>query len=383
MNSKKFLNTVTLSALSLAVVISMPSCIARKDKSADKNAEASVPEIDVAVPTVDTVTVHNSFPCFLSANMEVELVARVDGYLISSPYHAGDFVRKGTVLFNIESGKYADAVSQAQAALETATATYDFASRNYEAMKKALESDAVSQMEVIQAKSNMETAKASIANARANLSSARTTLGYCTVRAPFDGHVSNSPFTPGAYLAGGASPVTLGKIYDDAVVTVNFSIGESQLLKLVNNGSRALDVDMKHIPVTFGDSLSQTYTADLSYLAPAVNVSTGQMQVQAHIQNPRGELRSGMVGTIHLPDEIVPDAILIDDAAISKDQLGNFVYVVNKDNKVVYTPVTVGNLITPTQRMVLKGLSPGDRYVTKAILKVRDGMTVKPVMNSK
>ena len=364
-----------------ALIFACVSCSESDKKSENKTAEV-VQTIDVAVPVTDTVTIHKSYPCYLSANMEVDLVARVDGYLLSAPYNAGDFVKKGTVLFNIESARYVDAVNQAAAALETAKATYDYASRNYEAMKKALESDAVSQMEVIQAKSNMETAKASIANAQASLSSAKTMLSYCTVRAPFDGHVSNSPFNPGAYLAGSGSPVTLGKIYEDDIVTVQFAIDDSELKKIVSNGNRELKEDLKHIPVNFGDTLPHSYTADLSYLAPAVNKSTGQINVQAHIKNTWGELRSGMVGTIEIPDRIVPDAILIQDAAIAKDQLGNYVYVVDKDNKVVYTPIKTGELVTPTMRLVTSGLKAGDRYVTKALLKVRDGMTVKPVLTS-
>ena len=71
---------------------------------------------------------------------------------------------------------------------------------------------------------------------------------------------------------------------------------------------------------------------------------------------------------------------MIRDASISTDQLGKYVYLVNDSDKVVYTPVTVGALVCDTMRIVEKGISPTDRYVTKAMLKVRDGMTVKPTI---
>lgn len=353
------------------------SCSGKDDNKSGQ--EQAPPAIDVALPVVDSVTVYNSYPGYLTANAEVELVARVNGYLISHPYKAGDFVRKGTVLFNIEATQYLEAVKQAEAQLANASATYDYASKNYAAMQKALQSDAVSQMEVLQSKSSMETAAAQVSNAKAALTNAQTTLSYCTVRAPFDGHVATTPFSDGAYLAGGASPVALGKIYDDAIVTANFTIDDAELIDLLNSGvyTRA-GMDLKHMPVVFNDSLPHSYTADLSYMAPALDVSTGQMVVQAHIDNKYGELRPGMVISVKLPSKVVPDAILIQDAAIAKDQLGNYVYVVNDSDKVVYTPITTGDLVTPTMRMVTKGLKPGDRYVTKALLKVRDGMTVKP-----
>lgn len=233
-------------------------------------------------------------------------------------------------------------------------------------------------MEVLESKSAMEKAAAAISDAQAVLSTAQTTLSYCTVRAPFDGHVSDAIYDPGTYLAGAASPVTLCTIYDDAVLSVNFNIGDSELKQLTNNLSKQLDIDMTRIPVEFGDTMPHQYTADLTYLAPALDVSTGQMLVKARIENLYGDLRAGMVANVKLPTKIVPDGILIEDAAISKDQLGQYVYVVNDSNKVVYTPVKTGELITPTLRLVTDGLKAGDRYVTKAMLKVRDGMTVKP-----
>jgi multidrug efflux pump subunit AcrA (membrane-fusion protein) len=85
--------------------------------------------------------------------------------------------------------------------------------------------------------------------------------------------------------------------------------------------------------------------------------------------------------TIGLPYSIAPKAILINDASIGTDQLGKYVYVVNGSNKVVYTPVKVGGIVNDTMRVVTDGLTPDSRYVTKALLKVRDGMSVKPVMN--
>lgn len=374
-------NTFKHSFITVAMVTAM--CLAASSCSSDKdkkeNDTAATPVIDVALPIIDSVTVYKSYPGYLSANAEVELVARVNGYLVSHPYEGGSFVKKGTVLFNIESNQYVDAVNQAKAQLANAQAAYDYATKNYAAMQKAYQSDAVSQMELLQSKSSMETAAASIRNAQAALASAQTTLGYCTVRAPFDGHISSSPYSDGAYLAGGASPVVLGKIYDDAILTANFNIDDNELLRLLNSGTYTKgNLDLKNMPIDFGDSLPHKYTADLSYMAPTLDVSTGQMVVQAHIKNTYGELRPGMVATVKLPTEIIPDGILVQDAAISKDQLGNYMYVVNDSNKVVYTPVTVGELITPALRVVTKGIGSKDRYVTKALLKVRDGMNVRP-----
>jgi RND family efflux transporter MFP subunit len=341
--------------------------------------EAAPQNIDIAEVQIDSVTLHREYPGYLTADDEVDLVARVNGYLISKHYKSGDYVHGGDVLFTIESGQYADAVNQAKSKLDDARATYQYAENNYKAMTKALQSDAVSQMEMLQAKSDMETAQASIHNAQAALRSAETTYGYCTVRAPYDGHVSSANYSVGSYLAGGTSPVKLATIYRDSVMVAHFSIDDAELAQIIRNQQQpGLIADMAHIPITFDVSLPHKYTGNLDYLAPAFNKSTGTIDLRARIKNPDNELRSGMYCKISLPSAILPHAILVKDASIGTDQLGKYIYTVSDSNTVIYTPIEVGDVIADTLRVVTKGLSPGDKYVTKALLKVRDGMKINP-----
>lgn len=341
-------------------------------------AREPVATVDVAFPVVDSVVVHKSYPGLLTADKEVELVARVDGYLVSHPYEGGQLVKKGTVLFNIEDKNYRDQVVQAQAALQTAESTLKYSTTRYHAMKEAQSSGAVSDMEVAQAENSMTEAVASVANARAALQTAQTQLSYCVVRAPFDGHVSSSAYSDGTYLAGSGSPVTLATIYDDKIMTMNFSVEDAGFLSHIQNAIKDGTLDFNAVPVSFSEETPHSYTASLSYTAPDVDASTGTLKMQAHVQNPYGELRSGMYATIDLPSQSYKEAIMVKDAAISSNQLGKYVYVVNDSNKVVYTPVTVGEQVCDSMRIVTKGLLPGQKYVTRALLKVRDGMEVKP-----
>jgi RND family efflux transporter MFP subunit len=350
-------------------------------KSAESDTASALMAVDVATPIVDSIVLYKSYPGTLTANEEVNLVARVNGYLVAKPYKPGDFVKKGTTLYLIEDAAYRNAVAQAQAQLETARATNIYAQNQYEAMKKALASDAVSQMDVIQAKSNLDESIASIENAEAALLTAQTNLGYCTVKAPVDGRVSSCPYGVGDYLSGSASPVTLGRIFNDDLMVATFNIDDDQYIDFVNSDKGKDKIDYSHMPVTFSEQLPHSYTADLYYMSPSIDSSTGTMTVKAHISNPFQELKSGMYLTIGLPYSIAPKAILINDASIGTDQLGKYVYVVNDSNKVVYTPVKVGGIVNDTLRVVTDGLTPDSRYVTKALLKVRDGMSVKPVMN--
>lgn len=370
---KHIVNTFLPAIILLAFMLS--GCDRDKSKRSDTSSAESV---DVAMPQVDSVVLHKQYPAYVSAEAESDIVARVNGYIRQKFFKDGDWLPAGAPLFAIESTAYADQVSKAEAALKTAEASYDYASKQYEAMKKALESDAVSKMEVIQAESNMEQAKASIATARASLQTARMMLGYCTVRTPFAGHVASPNIDVGDYVSGEASPVVITRIYDDSIIKVNFSIDDDEYLSLTSTAA-GRKVDLDKVPVTFGDSTLTKYVGKLEYRAPDVNKSTGTVSLRVAIPNPKGELKSGMYATVWLPTGVNPKAVLVRDASIGTDQLGKYLYVVNDSDKVVYTPVEVGELYQDSLRIISSGLKPTDRYVSRALLKVRDGMTVRPV----
>ena len=246
-------------------------------------------------------------------------------------------------------------------------------------MKKALESDAVSQMEVAEAKNSLEESQAAIKQAEAALRTARTNLGYCTVKAPITGHISSRTVDPGAYIGGEVSPVTLATIYDDATMLATFYIEDDSFLRMHSTTANREGIDYTRIPLEFSEQLPHSYTGDLYYLSPAVNASTGTIELKAEVSNPYNELRDGMYVSVKLPWKTDPKAVLVKDASLSTDQLGKYLYTVNDSDKVVYTPVTVGDLYHDTLRVVTKGISAGNRYVTKAMLKGRNGMTVNPV----
>ena len=123
--------------------------------------------------------------------------------------------------------------------------------------------------------------------------------------------------------------------------------------------------------------------AKIDFLAPSVNLSTGTLQVRAELDNSNGMLKPGSYISITMPYQEVRNAILVHDASIGTDQLGKYLYVVNDSSRVEYRRIDTGALINDTMRLVTAGLKPDERYVTKALLKVRNGMTVTPIMDNK
>lgn len=373
MKTHSFFATITAGCASLLL---LAACNSDKEKTPDDHAP--VP-IDVARAVTDSVTVFKNIPGKLMALDMVDIVARVDGYLRSIDYQSGQVVKKGQLLFTIEDTQYRDAVNQASASLASARSSYQYAQAHYAALQKALQSDAVSQMEVRQALSAVEQARASISAAEAALQTARTNLSYCRVYAPFTGRITASTPSVGAYLAGAAAPVTLATIYKDSEMQAYFTIEDQSFLRGFTDEAKRSALRYDSIPIIFTEQLPHKYYGDLRYLAPDVDTSTGTMQLRADIANPYGELREGMYVSVDFPLSVDPKAVLVKDASISTDQLGKYLYTVNDSNKVVCTHIEVGSLVHDTMRVVTSGLKAGDTYVTKALLKVRPGMVVKPV----
>ena len=334
----------------------------------DKKQTEQIPEVTVATPTVDSVVLHKTYPGYIRAANSADVVALVDGRILSVNYKEGTYVPKGTVLFTIESTKYRDAVNQAASSLATAKAQYEYSSKQYAAMKKAIEADAVSEMELLQAKSQMDEAQASIRSSEAALQTARTNLSHCTVTAPVSGHITAPALTAGNYVSGSMSPVKLASIYDDTRMKAVFDIEESQYRLMSVNTMEGNGPLYTAVPLIFTPELPVQFTADLYYTSPAVEASTGTLTLEGKITNRDKLLKDGMYVTVNLPYGVEPKAILIRDASIGRDQRGSYVYCVNDSNKIVYTPIEPGELYQDTLRIVNSGLTPKSRYVTQALL---------------
>lgn len=362
----------------LAVSILVAAGCKRGDEKKNKGNE--IPNIEVAEATTDSITLYKDYPGTLTAGITADVVAEVSGRILSTHYKSGDYVRKGQSLFTIESTTYRDAVSKAEAALSTARSQHDYYTRQHAAMKKALEADAVSQMEVLQAQSNMEQAAASIRDAEAALSTAKQNLSRCNIVAPISGYISNGAPDPGNYVNGQGAPVKLCTIYDNSSMIAKFYLSDTQYEELLGRSGGISSSMYRDVPLNFKEKIGHDYTTDLYYVAPTVSESTGTLLMQGKLENRNNELKDGMYVTVSLPYGTEPKAVLVKDASIGSDQLGKYMYLVNDSNKVVYTPVEVGSVYQDSLRVIRSGVKPGQRYVTKALLTVQRGERINPVI---
>lgn len=372
------LSKYTLGFLVIVYLLFAASCSRKKEQTA---AAAPPPDISVAVPEVRDIVLTKEYPGYLASEQTVNLMARVSGTLQSVLFKPGSQVKKGQLLFVIEPTIYRDNVEKAQAALETAQAQLDYGRNSYARMQEAAKSDAVSKIQVLQAQSNVAEAKAAVDNARAELSTAKTNLAYAYIRAPFSGVIDRNQYDVGNYINGSVQPVTLATLYKNDNMYVYFNIEDNQYMRMLLQAPHPeTNEKIPHrVEVKPGSGSDRTYPGTLDYLSPNVDLSTGTLNIRAEIPNPDHTLKSGLYVLITLPYGEQNDAVLVADASIGTDQLGKYLYVVNDSDIVRYRHIVPGQLVGDSLRQVVKGLSPGERYVTTALLKVRDGLKIHPV----
>ena len=376
-HSKSHKINLSLLFIGLTLLIFLFGC--RKAKTEDKTEKPF--KVEVAYPEEKTVVLSENYPGNLVALRQVDIMARVDGVIKKIHVPSGGRVKEGQLLYSIEDSKYRDAVNQAKANLAIAESSHAYYTRQVESLKKAFQDQAVSEMELLQGISNLEQAAAQIENYSAALSNAQTMLGYCEIRAPFDGTISLQEFDEGAYVNGETTPVRINTIYNDDILHAYISIPEKRYLQLTENLSKE-NLNLDSVRITFSEPLSHDYFSKINYQAPEINPSTGTVTLRFNLVNSYGELKPGMYVNVEMPYGFSKHALIINDASIGTDQQGKYVYLVNDSNRVVYTPVEVGQLYEDTLRIVNKGIDSKSRYVVDALLKVRNGSHVEPYLKS-
>ena len=352
----------------------------RKKEKQEAASGQAAPEILVNRPAQHDVVYTYQYPAYLEAVQTVNLVARVSGFLEKMNYIPGVPVKAGQLLFVIEPQPYQDQLKAAQAEMKSTEARLAYARAQYEKMKEAMPSRAISEIDFIQAESDYHSAIANLQNARAQLNTAQTNLNYCYIKAPFDGRVSRNLVDLQNFVGGAVQPVTLATMYKDKYMYAYFNMAyaEFQNLPPVIIPENKKDSAFLPLYVINVNNPDETWKGELDYTAPNVDLQTGTVTVRAIVPNPDEKLLSGMYVKVKVPYKQVPQALVIPETSIGTNQAGRFVYIVDKDDKIALRPLQVG-VLAGGMREITGGITANDRYVVEALMSVRPGMTVKPV----
>jgi RND family efflux transporter MFP subunit len=348
----------------------------------DKNAYVAPPppKVDVATPVQRAVTRYVEATGNTAPIKNVDLVARVQGFLQTIDYTDGTFVKQGTQLFTIEPDTYKLKLEQAQAAEVGAQATLKQAEADFKRQADLVQRQAVSQATLDTSTSTRDNAQASLQQAQVNTRLAEVNYGYTKVSAPFDGVVSAHMVSIGE-LVGVSSPTQLATIVAMDPIWVNFTVNEQDVLRIRAEAQRRglTPVDLKQIPIQVGLQTETGYPHEghLDYVAPTINQSTGTLAVRGLVPNDKRVLLPGYFVRVRVPFTQEKDALLVPDTALGSDQGGRYLLVVNGDNVVEQRKVQIGP-VDNGLRVIESGLKPDDRVVTAGLLRVIPGQKIDP-----
>jgi membrane fusion protein, multidrug efflux system len=339
------------------------------------------PKVGVAQPLTRSVVPYLDATGNVVAYNDVDLEARVQGFVQSIDYKDGQQVKAGTTLFVIEPAPYEAKQQQAQASLQGAQAQYAQADAEYNRQAQLGRSDFASRSAVDQALATRDSDKANIANQQAGVVLASINLSYTRVTAPFDGVVTQHLVSVGE-LVGVSGPTKLASIVQLEPIYVTFSINEQDVQRIRADLARAgiKVADLGKVSVEVGLTTEQGYPHEgvLDYAAPQVDTSTGTLTLRAVFPNRQRALLPGYFVRVRVPlQHLGGKALLVPDAALGTDQSGRYLLVVGKDNVVEQRAVQTGQE-QGALRVIASGLQPDDRVVITGLARAIPGEKVAP-----
>jgi len=367
----------------LPLVILIPLAACSKADSDPQRAAGPPPAPEVGILTVETrpVTLTRELPGRTSPFRIAEVRARVNGIVQKRLFAEGTDVTEGQKLFSIDAAPYEAALESARAQQVRAAATVESARSLAERYERLIQTNAISRQEYDDALAKYKAAQADVATARAAVKTAQINVGYTTVTAPIAGRIGRSDVTEGAYVQqAGATLMTTVQQLDPMYVDLTWSSTELMRVRRAIEGGELETVDGKaKVAILLEDGRELSQPGTLQFADVSVDQSTGSVSLRAIVPNPKGELLPGMFVRARIEEGTKPDALLVQQRAVTRDQNGKpLVLVVDKSGKVERRAIETDRVVGDAW-LVTGGLAVGEQVIVEGLQKVKPGAVVRPV----
>jgi len=377
--------TGTLPVLATLLSLLLAGC--NKEDAKNTYVPPPPPEVQVSTPLAKEVTRELAYTGQITPEATVELRARVQGFLEKMNFVEGQNVRKGDLLFVIDTRQYQAAVDMATARVEATKASLEGAINDAKLAQELADKNAGPRIDAIIKAAKRDTIAAQLDSDKASLVNARLDLDFCTIHAPMDGRISESQVDVGN-LVGRDGPTLLATIVQTNPVYVNVDVSESDVLKVrelvAATGNRPEGLQpgqvapgkWREVYLTIPGHEKYRFDGHVNYIDPQLDQETGTLRVRSVFENSKDVLVPGIFVTLHFPIATY-ETLLVPDAALLSDPLGRYALVVDETDTVQIRRITAGER-RGTLREVSDGLKPADRVVTLGVLKARPGSKVTP-----
>lgn len=339
-----------------------------------------LPPVEVAVEKIESKTIPAVFEYIgvIQSSHEVEIRARVTGYLETIGYLEGSFVKKGDLLFQIDPRPFQAALAKARAQLAREQAVLWQAQRSVKRFTPLYEQKAASQRDLDNAIASQMSADAQVMEAQAQVADADINLSYTTIRSPVSGLSSQAKYRVGSLISPSQDQMTTVSVIDP--IWVNFSISEQDILKSEDEIRKGRLIFPAHdefgIELILADQTVFPEKGIVNFASPSYSQKTGTLMVRAVLPNPNNILRPGQFVRVRIHGATWPNAIVVPQSAVQQSQQGTFVFVVNANNEAEVRPIDPGPW-EENNWIIWNGLKPGDQVIVIGVNKVSPGSSVK------
>ncbi|WP_256573254.1 MULTISPECIES: efflux RND transporter periplasmic adaptor subunit [unclassified Pseudomonas] len=355
-----------LFALSLAALL--VGCGPQAQESAP-----TAPSVVVSQPLKSTISDWDSFTGRFEATDSVEVRSRVSGYLEKVAFRDGAIVKKGDLLFVIDSRSFQAAVTQAQGKLAQARSQQALAEQEYARAKVLIDSRTIAQSLYDQRLQAREAARAEVLSAEGALASARLDLEFTRITAPMSGRISRKLISEGNLVNGGSNDATLlTTIVSLDPIDIYFDIDEQSYLKYRRQS--AGNIAGSQVRIALPGELQPSLSGRMDFIDNRLDPSTGTLRQRARVSNPDLALSPGQFGRVQFSARPAYEALLVPDTAVGIDATRKVLYVLDAQNHVELRPVQLGKLHDGL-REVVSGLQADDRVIVDGLQRVRAGDT--------
>ncbi|MDO6459947.1 efflux RND transporter periplasmic adaptor subunit [Granulosicoccaceae sp. 1_MG-2023] len=357
----------------LAAAFFLTACQAESQSAAPAGAMQAPPtKVDVVTIQAQPFELTEQSSGRVTAFRSAEVRPQITGIIEERLFEEGSKVNEGDLLYQVDPATYDAALASAKANLAVAQATARNALNRAERYRDLIKKNAISKQDADDAEAAWRQAEAQIEAARAAVQAAQINVDYTRITAPISGFISRSSVTEGALVSAGQA-TALATIRQLSPIYVD--IKRSASATILTRGREG------RIPVTLEleDGSTFTETGTLQFSETSVDESTGMVTARARFDNTDGTLLPGMFVRANIIAEVIDNAILAPQQAVSRQPDGStLVMTVDENNTVQPRPITVSRTIGD-QWLVTDGLSNGDRVIVAGLQKVKPGATVEPI----
>ena len=366
------------STLSILIVL-LFSC------AGEEEVQLPPPDVQVYVTTTTNVPIFKEFIGETQGFKDIDIRARVEGYLEGIFFEEGSQVKKDQLLYTIESQPFEENVAEKQSQLAAAKVELANAESDLSRIKPLAAENAISQIDLDAAQAKYDASIEAVKAAEANLNAANIQLSYTKVLSPIDGIIGATQAKVGDFVGASPNPVILNTVSRIDTILVQFFVTENEYLqaakRIIAETEEQQIGEVQEEPdslqLILSDGTVYKYEGKFDFIDRNVDPTTGAILIQASFPNPNQLLRPGLFAKVRAEVDQVKDGILVPQRCVVELQGTFSVMVVDEQNQVKARQIQVGPKIKEFW-LISDGLKPNEKVIYEGLQKVKEGIVVNP-----